>query len=114
LKKKFSTPNSFKEDEKKSHSPPKTAKKLAFYVNSPFHHHPKVFFQEFFKLKIVIYSIRYYSSGACQCATFIWFRKKAENGFFQNIFLSINFLNTSYISSCREQNSLQEYVYNMS
>ena len=55
-----------------------------------------------------------YSSGACQCATFIWFRKNAENGFFQNIFLSINFLNTSYISSCREQNSLQEYVYNMS
>ena len=54
------------------------------------------------------------SSGACQCATFIWFRKNAENGFFQNIFLSINFFNTSYISSCREQNSLQEYVYNMS
>ena len=45
---------------------------------------------------------------------FIWFGKNAENGFFQNIFLSINFLNTSYISSCREQNSLQEYVYNMS
>ena len=59
-------------------------------------------------------SLLFYSSGACQCATFIWFRKNAENGFFQNIFLSINFLNTSYISSCREQNSLQEYVYNMS
>jgi hypothetical protein len=70
---------------------------------------------EFLKDRLVlVFSFSFYSSGACQCATFIWFRKNAENGFFQNIFLSINFLNTSYISSCREQNSLQEYVYNMS
>jgi hypothetical protein len=38
--------------------PPKNANKICFYVNSPFDHHQKIFFQIFFSEKSYLFDLK--------------------------------------------------------